>query len=182
MSIKYAILGILSWKPSTGYDLKKIFEESSAMYWSGNNNQIYKTLVQLLKEGLVTNEVHHQESSPSKKVYNITSEGLAQLRQWTLSSPEAPELKKTFLIQLAWSDRLNADELDGILTGYENEVRMQLLMQQEKHRRGLYYPNRTPREIYLWNMINENIISSYESELDWVRKIRKELSVNGKSF
>jgi PadR family transcriptional regulator AphA len=59
MSIKLAILGILSWETSTGYDLKKIIEDSSAMYWSGNNNQIYKTLVQLLGEELVTNEVQH---------------------------------------------------------------------------------------------------------------------------
>ena len=91
MSIKFAILGLLSWKPSTGYDLKKVFEESSAMYWSGNNNQIYKSLVQLLDEGLVTNEIRHQDSSPSKKVYTITDEGLAELREWTLSLPEAPD-------------------------------------------------------------------------------------------
>ncbi len=88
MSIKYAILGVLSWKPSTGYDLKKIFEESSIMYWSGNNNQIYKTLVQLLVEDLVTNEVLHQESTPSKNIYTITDRGAAALKEWVLSTPE----------------------------------------------------------------------------------------------
>jgi DNA-binding PadR family transcriptional regulator len=57
VSIKYAILGLLSSKPSTGYEMKKVFEESSVMYWSGNNNQIYKSLVELLNEGLVTSEI-----------------------------------------------------------------------------------------------------------------------------
>ena len=42
MSIHHAILGLLSWKPHTGYDLKKVFEDSAFMHWSGNNNQIYR--------------------------------------------------------------------------------------------------------------------------------------------
>lgn len=180
MSIKYAILGILSWKPSSGYDLKKVFEESSILYWSGNNNQIYKTLVQLLDEGLVTNEVLHQESTPSKKLYTITDEGTAALKEWVLSTPELPEFKKTFLIQLAWADQLDENELDSLLSRYENEINIQLLMQQEKVRRGVTSPGRTEREIYLWNMIYENIISSYKNELDWIRKVRKEMNVHGK--
>lgn len=179
MNIRCAILGLLSWKPSTGYDLKKVFEESSIMYWSGNNNQIYKTLIQLHNDGLVNSEVQHQESSPSKKIYSITEKGLEELRQWVLSSPESPEYKKTFLIQLAWADRLNAGELDNLLSKYEEEIKIQLLLQQEKKKRGTHVPNRTPREAYIWNMIFENIISSYKNELSWVRKMRLELQEKG---
>ncbi len=177
MSIKYAILGLLSWKPSSGYDLKKVFEESSVMYWSGNNNQIYKTLIQLLDEGLVTNEVLHQESTPSKKLYTITSKGASALKEWVLSSPELPEFKKTFLVQLAWADQLNEKELDDLLSSYENELNIQLLMQQEKVRRGINSPKRTIREVYLWDMISGNIILSYKNELDWIRNVRREMKI-----
>jgi DNA-binding PadR family transcriptional regulator len=177
MSIKYAILGLLSWKPSTGYDLKKVIEESSIMYWSGNNNQIYKTLLQLLDAGLVTNEVLHQESTPSKKLYTITSEGAATLKEWVLSTPELPEFKKTFLVQLAWADQLDEKELDDLLSRYENEICIQLLMQQEKVRRGINSPKRTDREVSLWEMISENIISSYKNELDWIRNVRREMKI-----
>ncbi|HYF84702.1 MAG TPA: PadR family transcriptional regulator [Clostridia bacterium] len=177
MSIKYAILGLLSWRPSTGYDLKKIFEESSIMYWSGNNNQIYKTLIQLLDDGLATNEVLHQESTPSKKLYTITSKGAKALKEWVLSTPELPEFKKTFLVQLAWADQLDEKELDDLLSRYENEINIQLLMQQEKARRGINSPKRTTREAYLWDMISENIISSYKNELDWIRNVRKEMKI-----
>jgi PadR family transcriptional regulator, regulatory protein AphA len=178
MSINYAILGILSCKSLTGYDLKKIIQESDFMYWSGNNNQIYKSLVELLDDGLVTNEVHHQESSPSKKIYTITEEGLAELKEWVLSSPEPPEFKKMFLIQLAWADQLSADELNTLLSSYENEVRMQLLMQQEKKRRQTFSADRTFREVHLWDLIHDNLISSYENELSWIQKARKEVCSN----
>ncbi|WP_028562814.1 PadR family transcriptional regulator [Paenibacillus pinihumi] len=175
MSIKLAILGLLSWKPSTGYDLKKMIEDSSFMHWSGNNNQIYKSLVQLLEDGWVTHEVQHQESSPSKKIYTITDKGLAELRNWVDSSPELPELKKGFLTQLAWADQLNSKELDDLLSRYEAEISLHLALQEEKKRRSLYVPNRTEREACLWEMIAENIISSYRNELLWVQQLRQKL-------
>lgn len=178
MSIKYAILGILSFKPLTGYDLRKIIQDSAFMYWSGNNNQIYKSLVELLDEGFVTNEVQHQENSPSKKIYTITGEGIAELKDWVLSSPELPEFKKTFLIQLAWADQLSTEELNILVSGYENEIRAQILLQQEKKRRGTFSPARTDREAYLWNMIHDNILSSYQNELSWIQKLRSELLSN----
>lgn len=175
MSIKFAILGILSWKSSTGYELKKLFEESSFMYWSGNNNQIYKALLQMQEEGLVSSEVIHQESSPSKKVYEITDEGLAEIKEWILSAPETPEFKKPFLIQLAWSDLLNEQELNDLLTRYENELQTQLLIQEEKHKRSLNSPNRNPRETFIWDMISQNFIASYKTELDWVQDVKGRL-------
>lgn len=178
MSINNAILGILSYKSLSGYDLKKVIQESPFMHWSGNNNQIYKALVELLDEGYVTNEVCHQESSPSKKIYTITKEGRAALKTWVLSTPEPPEYKKTFLIQLAWAGELNTEELDSIITNYENEVRMQVIMQQENKRRAAFLPDRNSKDIYLWEMIYENIISSYKVELSWIQELRKKLSVN----
>ncbi len=66
MTIDYAILGLLSWKPLSGYDLKKLFSDSSILYWSGNNNQIYKALIQLHQDGLVSQETQLQESLPAK--------------------------------------------------------------------------------------------------------------------
>ncbi|SMF77175.1 transcriptional regulator, PadR family [Paenibacillus uliginis N3/975] len=175
MSIQYAILGLLSWKPSSGYELKKIIEESSTMYWSGNNNQIYKSLVKLLGEGLVTNEIQHQESSPSKKIYSITDEGLARLREWVLSEPEVPEFKNTFLIQLAWAEQLSNEELNELLIQYESKLNIHILFQQEKIKRGVISPDRNSREVFLWNKISENLLSFYHNELNWVQGIRKEL-------
>ncbi|HEY9053605.1 MAG TPA: PadR family transcriptional regulator, partial [Rectinemataceae bacterium] len=75
MSIRHAILGFLSWKPFTGYELKKRFSDALSFHWSGNNNQIYGTLVQLHKDGAVTIEVVAQEKLPAKKLYTITEAG-----------------------------------------------------------------------------------------------------------
>ncbi len=175
MSIRYAILGFLQWKPLTGYDLKKIIAEPGPLYWSGNNNQIYRTLMQLQEEGCVTHEVHHQEHLPSRKVYTITESGAEELRTWVLSAPELPQFHHSFLIQLAWADQLSHDELDALLARYEHDVEMVLLVYHEQTRRGTPHPERSERESWLWRKIAENYTSAFETELRWVREMRSEL-------
>jgi DNA-binding PadR family transcriptional regulator len=176
MDIKYAILGFLSWQPCTGYDLKKMVISSSIFYWSGNNNQIYTTLVALHKVGLVTDRLEPQERYPSRRVYTITGAGLAELRAWTLSRPELPQYRAMFLVQLAWADALSGAELDGLLAKYEDEVSVQLMMLREREKRGENLnPARTPREKYIWEMIDSNNNGRYEYELEWVRRLRRGL-------
>ena len=177
MNINYALLGMLSYRPMTGYDLKKIIQDSSFMHWSGNNNQIYKALVELLNDGYVTSETKFQESSPSKKIYTITKEGTDELKEWAGSKPEPAELKKSFLVQLAWADLLGNVELEKLLAEYENEIGLQLIMNREKIRRGRVLAFRTEREALLWRMIDENIVSTYQCELEWIRNARAQLAL-----
>lgn len=176
MSINHAILGMLSYKPMTGYDLKKIIQESPFMYWSGNNNQIYKALVELLDEGYVTSEIYHQDSSPSKKVYTITNDGLAELKRWTQSVPEAPEIKKLFLVQLAWTEQSSNKAIENLLMSYEQEIKGKISIEQAKKQKELFSPKRTPREAAIWDLIYENVLSSYSNELDWINKARQTLN------
>jgi PadR family transcriptional regulator AphA len=176
--IQYAILGLLSWQPLSGYDLKKIISESEVFYWSGNNNQIYTALIRLHTDGLVTRQVQLQESLPAKKVYSITQAGLAELRRWLLSTVELPEVRNPFLIQLAWADLLTADELDDLLARYDAEIDLKLRMLQEKSSRPALAPGRTPREIDLWEQVSQHLLSTYRNELDWVRQMRQELRTN----
>jgi len=176
MSIEYAILGLLSWKPFSGYDLKKIIAESEIYYWSGNNNQIYRSLVVLHKSGLVTQEVQVQESLPARKVYTITEKGRAALRDWVRSLPALPEMRSTFFIKLAWADALSPGELDALLAQYEDEIAVQIRMQEA--RAGIQpaeAPIRTPRERFLWEQITKHRASFYRRELEWIRKLSDDL-------
>ncbi|MBL8133465.1 MAG: PadR family transcriptional regulator [Anaerolineae bacterium] len=180
MSIRYAILGMLSWKPMTGYDLKQYFRDSLTMYWSGSSNQIYTTLVELHKEGLVTRETEDQETGPSRKVYTITTGGEEALRAWLLTAPELPEVKHPFLIQIAWADALTLGELDRLLARYEEELVIKLRMLREQIQRltsAMQSPNRTLRERLLWDRINANWMMLYEGQLAWVQALRADLTL-----
>ena len=163
MDIQFAILGLLSWQPFSGYDLKKIISESDLFYWSGSNNQIYNSLVALHKAGFVTQEIQYQEALPAKKIYSITDLGREQLQAWLVADPELPEMRSSFLIQLAWADHLPPPALDNLLARYEDEVAVQLRMHQEQAKQPPSTPNRTGRERYLWRMIAQNLEARWDA-------------------
>jgi len=174
MELRDAILGLLSWKPASGYDLKRIISASEVFYWSGNNNQIYKSLLELQKEGLVTHQVQLQESLPSKKIYSLTGQGLAALRHSLLADPQTPELHKSFLIQLAWAEYLSDEEILALLEKYAAEIKDRVQMLQQQATRTDGSPDRSKREQYLWRRIQDNLIAAYQTELDWVRQTQQD--------
>jgi DNA-binding PadR family transcriptional regulator len=178
MSIKYVILGYLSWQPLSGYDLKKIIAESETLPWSANNNQIYKALVQLHDDDLVTKKIEDQAGAPARHVYTITDKGRKALNEWVGGEPDLPQTKKAFLHQLMWADSLNQAELDELLEGYKEVVADKLFLLRVQADRKPNMPERTERESYLWQMIYKNWIQQFEIELDWVRQIRSELNRN----
>ena len=176
MTIEYAVLGFLSWRSLSGYDLKKLFSDSSAIYWSGNSNQIYRALVKLHEQGWVSKEIEYQEERPNRKMYTITEEGREALQGWLKNAPELPQYRHSFLVQLTWADLLEADELETLLSQYEAELQIQVQMVTEKGRRGTDPQPRTPREAVLWQMILENEIEFYQHEIDWTNRLRKALN------
>lgn len=176
MSIEYAILGLLDWKPMSGYDIKKVFSEPTTLYWSDNNHLIYRTLIKLNEEDLVSYEIHQQEERPPRKVYTITEKGQAALQNWLLSEPVLPSIRHPFLIQLAWAGRMETAEIDRLLSRYEEDVSMHLLIYRTQVERRHLSPHRNAREIYLWERVHANRISFFENELAWVRNTRQGLS------
>lgn len=177
MTLDYAILGLLSWQPFSGYDLKKVFEESPVYYWSGNNNQIYRTLLDLHRDGLVTQEVIPHENLPARKVYRTTPQGEALLRQWLLSTPELPQRKHAFLLQLGWADRLSSTELDILLARYQEEMQALAVIARARSSNSPHHPARTARERLLWQAIGANWVLFYENEVSWAQSLRTQLQV-----
>jgi PadR family transcriptional regulator, regulatory protein AphA len=174
MSIRYAILGLLSRQPLTGYDLKKLFTQAETFYWAGNNNQVYRTLVVLHKANFVTQEIHHQPDAPSRKVYTITAAGRAALHEWLQTPPELPQVRNHFMLQLTWADQLDDAALDTLLARYEEELRVKKLMLREQDRRGLSLPPQTERGQRLAARITARWLDYYERELAWVQNLRRE--------
>jgi DNA-binding PadR family transcriptional regulator len=176
MSIKYVVLGYLSWQPMTGYDVKKLIADSEILPWTANNNQIYRALVSLHQDEWVTKTIEEQVGSPNRHVYTITEAGLNALKAWVESEPEPPLTKNPFLNQLMWADCLNATEIDDLLEAYLNTVGEKLFFLRVQADRKPDMPERSPRETYIWEMIHKNRMAQHELELKWIRQMRQELA------
>jgi DNA-binding PadR family transcriptional regulator len=81
---RYAVMGILSYGPMSGYDIKKFYEQNVAGFWSESYGQIYPILKRLAQEDLVTRSVHKQAGKPDRHIYALTDKGRDELQQWLI--------------------------------------------------------------------------------------------------
>lgn len=120
MSLKYAVLGFLSLRALSGYELKKVFDESVRHFWPADQSQIYRTLKQMHEDGLISQQVIPREERLDVKLYEITAAGQEDLQAW-LSTPLSPsETREPFLIQLYFAFLLPDSQVIKLL---EAEIR-----------------------------------------------------------
>jgi DNA-binding PadR family transcriptional regulator len=83
VSLRHALLAILTAKPMTGYDLVKYFDGTVAYVWSAPHSQIYPELRRMERDGLLDVEVVPRGERAEKRVYVINDAGCAELQGWS---------------------------------------------------------------------------------------------------
>ena len=92
-----ALLGLLSIKPMSGYDLRQFIPESIGHFWSESYGQIYPTLRRMAEEGLVEKRTETQQGKPDRHIYSLTGAGHERLQHW-LELPFADEVPRNELL------------------------------------------------------------------------------------
>lgn len=175
MSLKHALLGFLDLMPLSGYDLSKMFDDSVNFYWPATHSQIYRTLKQLLEDGMVTREIVEQSIHPDKKVYSITERGREELRRWVASPLDLPTVRHGLLVQLAFASRLDDEEIIHLLAAYAAKLRERLDLYHSNGQQAQLEYARSAKERLLWGLILENGIRTYECELQWAEEAIRDL-------
>jgi DNA-binding PadR family transcriptional regulator len=173
MSLKHAILGFLSFKPLSGYDLKKAFDQSVQHFWPANQSQIYRTLADLKDEGLVEQEVIEREERLDMKVYHITATGREELHRW-LSTPLQPaDFREPFLIQVYFGGRLSDDEFIRLLQHEIRtiEERLDIYNSIYKKYQEKLKTHEDPRSLFLSVTTLEYGILSNQAALEWLKSV-----------
>ncbi len=103
MSIRHALLALLSEGPKYGLQLRQEFEAKTGEVWPLNVGQVYTTLQRLERDGLVESD-DASEDGPQKG-FHITEEGAEELATWLrtppdFSSPPRDELVIKVLVAL----------------------------------------------------------------------------------
>jgi DNA-binding PadR family transcriptional regulator len=86
MSVRHALLALLSEGPKYGLQLREEFENRTGEVWPLNVGQVYTTLQRLERDGLV--ESGDSEVAGPQKSFQITSEGLRELDGWLRTPPD----------------------------------------------------------------------------------------------
>jgi DNA-binding PadR family transcriptional regulator len=103
MSVRHALLALLSEGPKYGLRLREEFEARTGEVWPLNVGQVYTTLQRLERDGLVESDGSGEDGP--QKGYRITADGERELAGWLrtppdLTSPPRDELVIKVLVAL----------------------------------------------------------------------------------
>ena len=103
MSVRHALLALLSEGPKYGLQLREEFEARTGEVWPLNVGQVYTTLQRLERDGLVESD----DTAPPgpQNVFRITPDGQQELAGWLrtppdLASPPRDELVMKVLVAM----------------------------------------------------------------------------------
>ena len=110
----YAVLGFLTWRPMSGYDLKQAIAGSVGNFWSESYGQIYPMLRRLAGEGWIA---RHPDESPdgspvggadgrARQVYAIADAGREALRAWLRAPATDRPSRIELLLKLFFGDEV----------------------------------------------------------------------------
>ncbi|UQN14094.1 PadR family transcriptional regulator [Gulosibacter sp. ACHW.36C] len=175
VELQHAILGLLSLRPMSGYDLGRAFAGSVAHFWHADQSQIYRTLGRLDKAGLIDTTLIPQTGKPDRKEHTITDAGRDELERWLRSPLETEQAKEPFLARLFFAAPLGAQAVLALLD--ERRAQAEDLIASLRaiptHGDDLAARLRTATL--------RNGIAQAEAELTWLNELTIELTNDGTS-
>lgn len=163
MSLKHALLGVLDARPMSGYELKQFFDSSTGWMWSAQHSQIYPLLGRLEQAGLIVGQDQVRGEHLRRVVYEITDDGVDELRRWVGTAHALQEERDPFLLQATFFDLVDDEEAIAILEVYAQHQR-RVAEESEEHSAQLA-AGRTP-------LIRERLGRRPASERDRIMTIK----------
>jgi DNA-binding PadR family transcriptional regulator len=81
MSVRHALLALLSEGPKYGLQLRQEFEAKTGEVWPLNVGQVYTTLQRLERDGLIESDDTAEVEGP-QKTFHLTDDGAGELHDW----------------------------------------------------------------------------------------------------
>jgi len=172
-TLSLAILGLVSQKPLTGYDLRKVFATTPMGHFSSSPGAIYPALSRLEKAGWVRSAADEGRTGRQRMTYEITARGRKVLRQrlaQPVTSDDVTWHMDDLMLRFAFMDPI---------VGREAIVRFlhALASRIDEHVTNLRRYFDDVRDILppCGRLAMENGIQGYEMNAQWARRAIEEL-------
>lgn len=123
---RFTILGALTLRPMSGYDIRKFIQGSTANFWRESYGQLYPSLRELTDDGLVTRRAEPQEGKPDRYVYSITPQGRSALRDWLAEPAELEVPRSELLLKLFFGAEVSLETSLSHVARRREELRVDL--------------------------------------------------------
>lgn len=115
MDVKTLCLGVLTMGEASGYEIKKVFEDSFSHFYVAGFGSIYPALAELTRSGYVTCSDVEQAKRPAKKVYRLTDSGLQAFRQALLETYPNHKVRSDLLVLMVFAHLLPPERLEQVI-------------------------------------------------------------------
>jgi DNA-binding PadR family transcriptional regulator len=120
MSVRHALLALLSEGPKYGLRLQQEFHANTGNVWPLNAGQVYTTLQRLERDDLLSAE--GQDEGP-QKLYRITEAGTAELHTWLESTAESmPPPRDELVIKVLVARTVSDVDLTQLLQRHRRQT------------------------------------------------------------
>ena len=166
MSLKYALLGLLSESPKYGYEIKQKFEGALGNVWSVSYGQLYPTLRRLSELEWVTKKTAPGKKAAEKNIYSLTPTGKKKLNDWLLQPlRNSYRVKDEFTLKFLFFNKLPPEKV----LNYLKKQQKKTIMQKEDFQRTLV-SLRDEIDFFLQAIIRKGVIH-LEAETQWLQEV-----------
>lgn len=168
MDAKTLCLGALTHGSSSGYEIRKLFEDGplSAIH-DVSFGSIYPALNTLLEREWVTCDIAEQTGRPDKKVYSITPEGRTAFLDALSTTPAPDKVRSEMLFILAFGDLLPRSDVLVLVDQYIADYETRLAAAQSC--------DRQPDDAPVSRFVHQFGITMYETAVAFLREHRNDL-------
>lgn len=183
MSLRYAILGILTAAPLTGYETAKRFEGSVGHVWHAPDSQIYPELRRMESEALVEGRLERWGPKGTKTRYYITAAGETEFREWMATPLKYAPWRDVAHMQAAyfeWADPASVRmHLQQHAAHYTEQIAQWCSQVQaiESHEHPMiaarlqrYPPEQHERIVAFKAFAYDGLIGQAQAEVDWAHR------------
>lgn len=183
MSLRYALLALLSIDAMTGYDLHKRFDSSVGHVWYAPDSQIYPELRKMEKDGVVEAVEVPWGTKGTKREYHITPGGRQALRDWMNQVLPYQRVRDAMHLKAAYFEWADPDaaraQLEAHIEHYSSELEQwrEQIRQIDtgtsatlNERLRVTPPEDHDRTIGFKRFAYEGLVQRAEQEIEWAKR------------
>ena len=158
----YTALGMISLKPMSGYDIKKIIQNDTQFFWPDSDGQLYPTLNRCHQDGLLS--VHEEGQQRIRKIYTITAKGLSTLQTWLWQMPKPSQQRNEMVLKLYFGKHTPTDILIQQIQHHKHHTQLRIDVFENIR----YQRNKSTGDIELYCQLSlEQGYLQAKAELQW---------------
>ena len=122
-AMSYALLGLLSLRSWTGYELTQQVRRSLTHVWPASAANLYREQQRLVRLGWASVSLEAAGPERTRNRYTITAAGRSALQQWLDDAPGPTNLESEAFLRIWFADAGTPDQLARTLRATADEAR-----------------------------------------------------------